>query len=135
VSGAEASGRWISAGAAWMALAVASGALGAHSLAPYFVAERGAEWWGKAVLYHALHALGLLAYGLFLRGRPQREWPAWCLALGIPLFSGSLYAMALGAPRALGMVTPLGGALWIAAWIGFAVQARAAYPRAPEGTR
>jgi uncharacterized membrane protein YgdD (TMEM256/DUF423 family) len=131
----DSSERWIRAGAAWMALAVATGALGAHTLAAYFVAERGAEWWGKAVLYHALHALGLLAYGLFLRGRERRAWPAWCFALGIVLFSGSLYALALGAPRALGMITPFGGTIWIGGWIGFAVQARGTYPRAPEGTR
>jgi uncharacterized membrane protein YgdD (TMEM256/DUF423 family) len=118
-----------------MALAVLAGALGAHSLAPYFVAERGAEWWEKASRYHALHALGILGYGLFLRGRASKSWPACCFALGILFFSGSLYAMALGAPRWLGMITPFGGGIWIVAWIGFAVQARLAYPRAPEGTR
>jgi len=39
---------------------------------------------------------------------------------GIILFSGSLYALALGAPRALGVLTPLGGLAWIAAWLLFA---------------
>jgi uncharacterized membrane protein YgdD (TMEM256/DUF423 family) len=118
-----------------MALAVLCGALGAHSLASCFVAEHGAEWWDKASRYHALHALGILGYGLFLRGRACRSWPAWCFGLGILFFSGSLYALALGAPRWFGMITPFGGAIWIVAWIGFAVQARRAYPSAPEGTR
>jgi uncharacterized membrane protein YgdD (TMEM256/DUF423 family) len=127
--------RWISGGAGLMALAVLAGALGAHSLAPHFVAERGAEWWEKAARYHALHALALIVYGLFLRGRPCRSWPACCFAVGILLFSGSLYAMALGAPRWLGGITPFGGALWIVAWIGFAVQARGAYPPAQQGSR
>ncbi len=126
---------WLSIGAGLMALAVLAGALGAHSLAPHFVAERGAEWWEKAARYHALHALGILVYGLFRSERSCKAWPAWCFALGILLFSGSLYAMALGAPRWLGMITPFGGTIWIVAWIGFAVQARGAYPRAPEGTR
>jgi uncharacterized membrane protein YgdD (TMEM256/DUF423 family) len=45
----------------------------------------------------------------------------WLLAAGIVLFSGSLYALALGAPRALGPVTPLGGLAWILAWLAFAV--------------
>jgi uncharacterized membrane protein YgdD (TMEM256/DUF423 family) len=39
---------------------------------------------------------------------------------GVVLFSGSLYALALGAPRALGILTPLGGLAWIAAWLLFA---------------
>ncbi len=126
---------WLSIGAGLMALAVLAGALGAHSLAPHFVAERGAEWWEKAARYHALHALGILVYGFFRSERSCKAWPSWCFALGILLFSGSLYAMALGAPRWLGMITPFGGTIWIVAWIGFAVQARGAYPRAPEGTR
>jgi uncharacterized membrane protein YgdD (TMEM256/DUF423 family) len=120
----ECSERWISAGAGWMALAVVTGALGAHLLAPHFVAEHGAEWWEKAARYHALHALALLGYGLFLRGRPRNAWPAWCFALGILFFSGSLYALALGAPLWFGMITPFGGTIWIVAWIGFALQAR-----------
>lgn len=127
--------RCIAIGAALMALAVLAGALGAHTLASRFVAEHGAEWWEKAARYHALHALGLIGYGLFLRGRSCSPWPACCFEAGILLFSGSLYAMALGAPRWLGMVTPCGGTVWIVAWIGFAVQARGSYPRAPEGTR
>jgi len=127
--------RWISIGAALMALAVLAGALGAHTLASQFVAERGAEWWEKAARYHALHALGLVGYGLFLRGQPRNSWPACCFAVGTLLFSGSLYALALGAPRWLGMITPFGGTIWIVAWIGFAVQARGSYPHAPEGTR
>jgi uncharacterized membrane protein YgdD (TMEM256/DUF423 family) len=127
--------RSISLGAALMALAVLAGALGAHTLASRFVAEHGAEWWEKAARYHALHALGLVGYGLFLRGRSRSSWPACCFAVGTLLFSGSLYAMALGAPRWLGMITPFGGTVWIVGWIGFAVQARGSYPHAPEGTR
>jgi uncharacterized membrane protein YgdD (TMEM256/DUF423 family) len=124
---------WVSIGAGLMALAVVSGALGAHTLKDSFV-ENGLEWWTKAAHYHALHALGILGYGLFLRGRARSSWPAGCFAAGIALFSGSLYAMALGAPRGFGMITPFGGALWIAGWIGFAVQARPSYPRPTERT-
>ena len=127
--------RWIAIGAASMALAVLAGALGAHTLQARFVAERGAEWWEKAARYHALHALGLIGYGLFLRGRAHTTWPGCCFVAGTLLFSGSLYALALGAPRWCGMITPFGGTVWIVAWIGFAVQARGPYPHAPEGTR
>jgi uncharacterized membrane protein YgdD (TMEM256/DUF423 family) len=45
----------------------------------------------------------------------------WLLLAGIVLFSGSLYALALGAPRALGMVTPVGGLAFILGWIAFAI--------------
>ena len=45
----------------------------------------------------------------------------WLLAAGIVLFSGSLYALALGAPRSLGAVTPLGGLALILGWIAFAI--------------
>ena len=44
------------------------------------------------------------------------------LALGVLLFSGSLYALALGAPRWLGMLTPIGGLLWLLAWAALAWQ-------------
>jgi uncharacterized membrane protein YgdD (TMEM256/DUF423 family) len=47
----------------------------------------------------------------------------WLLIAGVLLFSGSLYALALGAPRVLGMVTPLGGLALILGWIAFAVAA------------
>jgi uncharacterized membrane protein YgdD (TMEM256/DUF423 family) len=78
--------------------------------------------WQTAVQYHAWHALGLLAVGLagyetdgsWIRGA------GWLLLAGIVLFSGSLYALALGAPRALGAVTPVGGAMFILGWIAFA---------------
>jgi uncharacterized membrane protein YgdD (TMEM256/DUF423 family) len=45
----------------------------------------------------------------------------WLLLAGIVLFSGSLYALALGAPRGLGMITPLGGLAFILGWIAFAL--------------
>ena len=45
----------------------------------------------------------------------------WLLVAGIVLFSGSLYALALGAPKGLGAVTPLGGVAFILGWIAFAI--------------
>ena len=121
------SGRWITIGALLLALGVTAGALGAHSLRPRFV-EGGLAWWETAVLYHSIHGLGALGYGLFLRGREGRTWPGCCFLAGVICFSGSLYAMALGGPRWLGAVTPVGGVLWIVGWLAFALQARG--PRA-----
>lgn len=75
--------------------------------------------WHTAVQYHAWHALGLLAVGLLLPSMWAKA-AGVLLAAGIVLFSCSLYAIALGAPRALGAVTPLGGLAFIAGWLCFA---------------
>lgn len=79
--------------------------------------------WQTAAQYHAWHALGLVLVGLsgfHIEGSWIRA-AGWLLLAGIVLFSGSLYALALGAPRALGMVTPVGGLAFILGWIAFAI--------------
>jgi uncharacterized membrane protein YgdD (TMEM256/DUF423 family) len=110
---------WIAFGAASMALCVALGAFGAHALATRVPASE-LEIWKTAVLYHALHALGLIAFGLFRERRGGGGLVGWAFALGTLLFCGSLFAMVLGGPRWLGMVTPLGGVLWIVGWLALA---------------
>jgi len=95
---------------------VALGAFGAHGLK----ARLGASLpvWETAVQYHLVHALFCLAIALALRaGAPSALRPAAWLALGgVILFSGSLYALALGGPRWLGPITPLGGLAFLLAW-------------------
>ena len=76
--------------------------------------------WQTAVQYHAWHALGLLAVGLSFESVWLRA-AGWLLLCGIFLFSGSLYALALGAPKGLGIVTPVGGLAFILGWIAFAI--------------
>lgn len=106
------------------AAGVMLGAFGAHGLKPRIGAE-GLETWQTAVTYHLVHALALLAIGVWSRVAALSGNPApgtldaagWMLALGIVLFSGSLYALALGGPRWLGPVTPLGGVAFIAGWL------------------
>ncbi|MGH8137063.1 MAG: DUF423 domain-containing protein, partial [Steroidobacteraceae bacterium] len=75
-----------------------------------------------AVRYHFFHALGLLAIGVLLRSIDSEllRWSAVLLLAGIILFSGSLYLLTFGAPRFVGIVTPLGGLALIAGWILFA---------------
>ncbi len=96
-------------------LAVALGAFGAHSLRSTLEQHGMSDVWNKAVLYHFIHAIALLVlalYGTINRG----AW--WLLLVGILLFSGSLYTMAL-IPQArdwLGTVTPLGGLCFLAGW-------------------
>ncbi len=105
-------------------MATVLGAFGAHALKAQLSPER-LQVYETAVRYHFYHALGLLGIGITLRFvdvGPVR-WAAVLVLAGIVLFSGSLYALTFGAPRALGVVTPLGGLCLIAGWICFAVGA------------
>ncbi len=100
------------------------GAFGAHGLesllegAPEAAKRMG--WWATAGEYHLLHGVALVAVGAAAGRRGGFLAPAGCLVLGTVVFSGTLYAMALGAPTILGAVTPLGGlALMVGwAWLG-----------------
>ena len=117
---------WTALGAVLMALAVGMGAFGAHALK-----ERLDEYsqgvWEKAVFYHFIHALGILFTALLARtgilSASGEGRAAWLMALGIVLFSGSLYALALSGTRILGAITPFGGVAFIAAWIVLAYEA------------
>ena len=116
------SGRTLALAGVLLALATACGAFGAHALKGQLAPER-LQVWDTAVRYHFFHALGLLGVALTLRSLDSGALrvAAALIVAGIVLFSGSLYALALGAPRALGALTPLGGLAWIAAWLLFAV--------------
>ena len=78
--------------------------------------------WQTAVQYHFWHVLALLAIALaggYLPG-PWLRAAGWLLIAGMALFCGSLYALALGAPRFLGAVAPFGGLALILGWLAFA---------------
>ncbi|MEO7411019.1 MAG: DUF423 domain-containing protein [Sphingomicrobium sp.] len=95
-------------------MAVLLGAFAAHALK----ARLGVEalgWWHTAVEYQMWHALAVVGIGL--SGRTRFHLAGWLFVGGIILFSGSLNAMALGAPHWLGAVTPLGGLAMIGGWI------------------
>jgi len=102
-----------------MAAAVALGAFGAHALRTR-LAPDALVVWQTAVNYHAWHSLGLLGVGVLMTQFPHARGfvrTAWLFVAGIALFCGSLYALALGAPRAVGFATPFGGAALIAGWL------------------
>lgn len=97
-------------------LAVALGAFGAHALGPKLAELETIAVWKTALDYQIWHALVLLI--LAFSGLTSRTAKAAqvCFTVGIPLFSGSLYWLALGGPRWLGPITPLGGTALIIGW-------------------
>lgn len=107
------------------ASAVLFGAFGAHALRGVLdPAYR--ELWRTAVEYHAWHALALVLAVALGHGRAGR-CAVLAFASGIVLFSGSLYALALGAPRWTGIITPFGGLALVVGWValGLALRPRA----------
>jgi uncharacterized membrane protein YgdD (TMEM256/DUF423 family) len=107
---------------ALIALATVLGAFGAHALKAHLAQDKLVVY-ETAVRYHFLHALGLLAIGVLLRSVDGEllRWSAALVLIGIVLFSGSLYLLTFGAPRFVGVITPLGGLALIAGWMLFAV--------------
>ncbi|GAB3111185.1 DUF423 domain-containing protein [Aestuariicella hydrocarbonica] len=100
-------------------LAVAIGAFGAHGLKSKIDAEMLVVF-QTGVQYHFYHTFALAVVALVLFKFPQASifhWAGFAFLLGMLLFSGSLYAMALGGPRWLGLVTPLGGLSFMVGWL------------------
>ncbi len=96
---------------------VALGAFAAHGLknrlsADYLVIFH------TGVTYQLVHALAILALAVLSVQLPGRlvGWAGWLFALGIVLFSGSLYALTLSGIGKLGIITPIGGLCFLAGW-------------------
>lgn len=110
---------WIVGGAGAGFVAVALGAFGAHGLARR-VPEEQLKTFRTGVDYQFYHAFALVAVGILatVRPGPVWNWAGWCFVMGILLFSGSLYGLTVKRwPRRLGLVTPLGGALFLTGWV------------------
>ena len=108
-------------------LGVAAGAFGAHGLRDR-VSPRDLEIWSTGAHYQQLHALVLLVVALWaLSAQGRGELTSLhgvamgLFVAGIAIFSGTLYAITLGGPRALGAVTPLGGLCLLGGWLTIAV--------------
>jgi uncharacterized membrane protein YgdD (TMEM256/DUF423 family) len=117
---------WAALGSVFMALAVAAGAFGAHGLRNKLDAYSMSVY-EKAVFYHFVHALGILLIAVLARAgaitSAGQGRAAWLLLIGILVFSGSLYALAVSGVRILGAITPIGGVAFIAGWLVLAYEA------------
>lgn len=103
------------------ALGVAAAAFGAHGLEK--VASDGeVRWWAIGAGVQLVTAPAVLVAALL--PAHVRAVAGWLWVLGIVLFSGSLYAMALGGPRFLGAVAPLGGLALISGWLSVLAPAK-----------
>ncbi len=113
--------RWMAVGSMVLATAVMLGAFGAHGLKDV-LSEGRMGVYQTAVQYHFYHGLGLIMVGLVIStlsgvGSIGLRWVPRLLLMGVLLFSGSLYALTLLDLGWLGIVTPIGGLLFIAGWV------------------
>jgi uncharacterized membrane protein YgdD (TMEM256/DUF423 family) len=117
---------WTAIGAVLMAFAVGFGAFGAHGLRNRLDAY-SMSIYEKAVFYHFVHALGILLVASLMRANAlspaSQNRICALLAIGILVFSGSLYALAVSGVRMLGAITPIGGLAFIAGWLLLAYEA------------
>lgn len=109
-------------------ISIAAGAFAVHGISDVHAKEliqTGAH-------YQFMHAMASLACATFMQvgARRARFAPALFLS-GAVFFSGSLYALALGAPRWVGAITPIGGLLFLAGWVVLAWAARGVDPTNP----
>jgi uncharacterized membrane protein YgdD (TMEM256/DUF423 family) len=107
----------------WMTLAAISGfvSVAAGAFAAHGLTDRASEVMHTGATYEFLHALAVIGCAAFMQAGAERARfaPAFFLC-GSVLFSGSLYALALGAPRWIGIITPFGGLLFLAGWAALA---------------
>lgn len=114
---------WVTLGAFLCALGVGVAAFGAHGLEGH-LDERGLELWNMAGRYLFIGGFGLCLVGIVAHQRLVRAFDNAGLALflGTVIFCGTVAALALGGPRWLGAVTPVGGSLMILGFLLFAWQ-------------
>lgn len=105
-------------------LTVALGAFGAHGLRDKISADLYAVY-QTGVQYHMMHAIGLILVGILSQWLPSGtlNWAGWLMLLGTILFSGSLYLLGVTGDKWLGAITPIGGVLFLVAWILVALAA------------
>jgi len=109
---------WLVAASIFGLLSVALGAFGAHSL-KNILDDYGRSVYEKAVLYQMFHTMALFAVGLMqhLDEETSFSMAGWGFLIGIVLFSGSLYLLAVTGMKWIGAITPLGGVAFLFGWV------------------
>ena len=109
---------FIGLGALSAFISVAAGAFGAHALKQVLDTDMLAVY-HTAVDYQFFHSIGLIAIGVLHRTSPRHSHlvAAWAMLAGIIIFSGSLYILSITGIKWLGMITPIGGVSFLAAWL------------------
>jgi uncharacterized membrane protein YgdD (TMEM256/DUF423 family) len=113
-------GKYIQLAAVMGALAVAIGAFGAHGLEPILQKFGRIDTFETAVKYHFYHTLAIFLAAILLQIHPERtliKRSIWPFFMGIIIFCGTLYTLALTGINWLGAITPLGGVAFILGWI------------------
>jgi uncharacterized membrane protein YgdD (TMEM256/DUF423 family) len=118
---------YVKMGAIAAFLSVVIGAFGAHGLEKMGISAHYLDIYHTGVQYHMVHALGILLIAALadkLHSRKLAVWAARLLLIGIVLFSGSLYVLAVTGVDQFGAITPLGGLAFLAGWLCLALAAR-----------
>jgi len=112
---------FLTIGAVMGALGVGAGAFAAHGLKARLTPDLMAVF-ETGARYQLIHALALLAVGLVMARMPHPAVAAsgWLFIIGVVIFSGSLYLLALTGVKWLGAITPIGGLAMIAGWLSLA---------------
>lgn len=115
---------WIAIGSIMAGLSVVMGAFGAHGLRERLAPEM-LQIYEIGARYQMYHALAILAVGLVQVkiDHPMLSVAGWCFVVGTVIFSGTLYALSITGVRVLGMITPVGGAIFILGWAAMAYSA------------
>lgn len=105
-------------GALSAAIAILTGAFGAHGLKEQ-VSMEYLSVWETAAQYHLFHSLALFVASRNLGSQPGilQKIPSYCFGVGMLFFSGSLYALVLTGAKWLGPITPLGGLILMSGWV------------------
>lgn len=112
---------WLTLAALNALVAIGMGAFAAHGISD----PRAVEWLRTGSQYAFWHTMATFASAALMgMGAPRARFAPAFFLTGSVIFAGSLYAMAFGAPRWLGAVTPIGGVLFLIGWAWLAVSAR-----------